>query len=53
MRVLSEYINNDFKPFLSGETVADIQDFFADSTYSHFPVLEDGVYLGCISAVDA
>lgn len=53
MRVLSEYINNDFKPFSSRETLADIQDFFADSTYSHFPVLEDGVYLGCISAVDA
>jgi Mg/Co/Ni transporter MgtE len=53
MRELSEYINNDFKPFSSRETVADIQDFFADSTYSHFPVLDDGVYLGCISAVDA
>ena len=53
MRELSEYINNDFKPFSSGVTVADIQDFFADSTYSHFPVLDEGVYLGCISAVDA
>nr|WP_294774606.1 CBS domain-containing protein [uncultured Flavobacterium sp.] len=53
MRELSEYINNDFKPFSSGETVADIQDFFADTTYSHFPVIDDGVYLGCISAVDA
>jgi hypothetical protein len=53
MRVLSEYINNDFKPFLSGETVAEIQDFFAESTFSHFPVLEDGIYQGCISSVDA
>ena len=53
MRELSEYINNDFKPFSGRETVADIQDFFADSTYSHFPVLDNGVYLGCISAVDA
>ncbi|NNT71826.1 CBS domain-containing protein [Flavobacterium sp. IMCC34852] len=53
MRELSEYINNDFKPFSSRETVADIQDFFAESTYSHFPVLDNGVYLGCISAVDA
>jgi Mg/Co/Ni transporter MgtE len=53
MRVLSEYVNNDFKPFSSQETVAEIQDFFAESTYSHFPILDNGVYMGCISAVDA
>lgn len=53
MRELSEYINNDFKPFSSTEVVGVIQDFFADSTFSHFPVLDNGVYLGCISAVDA
>ncbi|MGL2966671.1 CBS domain-containing protein [Flavobacterium sp. XGLA_31] len=52
MRQLSEYINNDFKPFSSTESVADVQDFFADNTYSHFPVMDNGVYLGCISAVD-
>jgi len=53
MRHLSEYINNDFKPFSSSETVAEIQDFFADITYSHFPIMDNGIYLGCISAVDA
>lgn len=53
MRELSEYINNDFKPFPGNETVAAIQDFFADSTYSHFPVIDNEIYLGCISAVDA
>jgi Mg/Co/Ni transporter MgtE len=53
MRLLSDYINNDFKPFSSTETVAEIQDFFAENTYSHFPVLENGVYMGCISSVDA
>jgi Mg/Co/Ni transporter MgtE len=53
MRELSEYINNDFKPFSSQDTVAAIQDFFADSTFSHFPVLDQGVYLGSISSVDA
>ena len=52
MRQLSEYINNDFKPFPAAESVAEIQDFFGDSTYSHFPVMDNGVYLGCISAVD-
>jgi Mg/Co/Ni transporter MgtE len=53
MRHLSEYINNDFKPFPCTETVAEIQNFFAESTYSHFPILDNGVYMGCISAVDA
>ncbi len=53
MRHLSEYINNDFKPFSSTETVAEIQGFFAENLYSHFPVLDNGVYLGCIAAVDA
>ena len=52
MRQLSEYINNDFKPFSSTESVTEIQDFFAENTHSHFPILDNGIYLGCISAVD-
>ena len=53
MRQLSEYINNDFKPFPTEETVAEIQDFFADVTYSHFAIVENDTYIGCIAAVDA
>jgi CBS domain-containing protein len=53
MRLLSDYINNDFKPFSLLETVADVQDFFVDNSYSHFPLLDNGVYLGCISSVDS
>ena len=53
MRQLSEYINNDFKPFSSTESVAVIQDFFAENTYSHFPVMDNDIYIGSISAVDA
>jgi Mg/Co/Ni transporter MgtE len=52
MRQLSEYINNDFKPFSINESVTEIQDFFADINYSHFPVMDSEVYIGCISAVD-
>ena len=52
MRQLSEYINNDFKPFSSAESIAVVHDFFAENTYSHFPILDNGVYLGSISAVD-
>lgn len=53
MKQLSEYINNDFKPFSSNDTVAAIQDFFADLTFSHFSVLDEGIYIGSIAAVDA
>jgi CBS domain containing-hemolysin-like protein len=52
MRQLSEYINNDFKPFSNTDTVAEIQDFFVDINYSHFPILDNDVYIGSISAVD-
>lgn len=53
MRQLSEYVNNDFKPFSNTDTVAEIQDFFADVNYSHFPVTENGIYIGSISVNDA
>ncbi len=52
MRQLSEYINNDFKPFSNADTVLEIQDFFIDINYSHFPILDKDVYIGSISAVD-
>jgi Mg/Co/Ni transporter MgtE len=53
MRVLSEYINNDLKPISVNDFLVSVQDFFIDVPYSHFPVLENDVYVGCISAVDA
>jgi Mg/Co/Ni transporter MgtE len=52
MRVLSDYINNDFKPVAYEETVAEVQDFFSEVTFSHFPILENGVYIGCVSSED-
>ena len=52
MRTLSEYINNDFKPIDSNETVEKVQDFFMEIAFSHFPVLENGVFNGCIAAED-
>lgn len=53
MRLLSKYINNDFKPFSTTENVTAIQDFFADVSYSHFPVMDNEIYQGCIAFVDA
>lgn len=53
MRFLSEYINRDFKPFSQTQTIAEIQDFFAEVNYSHFPVMQEGIYIGSLSNVDA
>lgn len=52
MTEINDYINNDFKALNSQETIADVQDFFADVSYSHFSVVEEGVYIGCIAADD-
>ena len=52
MRTLSEYINNDFKPIDSNETIEIVQDFFIEFAFSHFPVLENGVFIGCIASDD-
>lgn len=53
MDTLLDYLNNDIKPLRSRATVAEAQDLFNDLTYSHFPVTEDNVYIGCISKEDA
>ena len=52
MNTLSDYINQDFKPFDSSETVAFAQDFFTDINFTHFPIIENGVFIGNISAED-
>ena len=52
MRTLSEYINNDFKPIDSNESIEIVQDFFIEVAFSHFPVLENGVFIGCIASDD-
>lgn len=36
----------------SEETILAAQDFFMDVSFSHFPVLEDGIYIGSIVAED-
>ena len=52
MTPLSEYINNDFKAIESSENIANVQDFFAEINFSHFPIIEDSVYIGSIAADD-
>lgn len=52
MTEITNYITNDFRAIDSQETIAAVQDFFADVDFSHFPVLEEGIFIGSISADD-
>jgi predicted transcriptional regulator len=52
MTEITEYITNDFKAIDSQDTIADVQDFFNDLHFSHFAVIEEGVYIGSIAADD-
>ncbi|CAM3797701.1 CBS domain-containing protein [Flavobacterium cucumis] len=49
MNNLISYINNEIKPLKHTDTIADAQDLFTDFPYTHFPVTEEGVYVGCVS----
>lgn len=50
---LGQYIINDIKPLLVTDRIGDLQMLFNQLTYSHIPVSQDGVYIGCISETDA
>lgn len=50
---LQNYIINDIKPLNINDTIGDVQMIFNQLTYSHIPVEDNGVYLGCISETDA
>jgi predicted transcriptional regulator len=46
MTEITEYITNDVKAIDSFDSIAAVQNFFSDLHFSHFPVLEEGVYIG-------
>lgn len=47
------YIINDLKPFDSNDTLRQVKNAFNQLTFSHIPVSEEGVFIGCISETDA
>jgi len=49
---LQDFIINDIKPLGIADKVSDLQLLFNQLTYSHIPILDNGVYLGCISETD-
>lgn len=49
---LKEYIINDIKPLNLNEPISELKLLFNELTYSHCPIENNGVYLGCISETD-
>jgi CBS domain-containing protein len=47
-----DFINKSIKPLHVTDTIADAQDLFAEYPFSHFPVLEDDIYIGSAGAED-
>ena len=52
MTEITDYINNDIKAIAIDESIETVQDFFAELSFSHFPGLEDGTYLGSMALYD-
>lgn len=50
---LQDYIINDIKPLNIEDSIGDLQLLFNQLTYSHIPIIKDGIYLGCIPETDA
>lgn len=50
--LLREYIINDIKPLNINDKVSDLKMMFNELTYSHLPIENNKVYLGCISETD-
>jgi Mg/Co/Ni transporter MgtE len=52
MTEITNYITNDFKAIDSQQTIVAAQDFLIDLSFSHFPIVEEGIYIGSIAADD-
>ncbi|CAM3809703.1 acetoin utilization protein acuB [Flavobacterium branchiophilum NBRC 15030 = ATCC 35035] len=52
MTTLQALIQNDLKPLKVQDTLATVQDFFQEVSFSHFPVLDERVFIGSIAADD-
>ncbi|OCB74391.1 CBS domain-containing protein [Flavobacterium crassostreae] len=49
---ITNYITTDFKAIDSQEYVGVVKDFFNEINSSHFPVMDQGVFIGNLSAED-
>ncbi|WP_416439869.1 CBS domain-containing protein [Leeuwenhoekiella sp. A16] len=49
---IQDYIINDIEPLAESETLGMAQDLFSQTTYSHVPVMQDDIFLGCLAEND-
>ena len=52
MDKITDFINNQYKPLQVNDFIADATHLFLDVPYSHFPILEQNVFLGSIAKED-
>jgi CBS domain-containing protein len=52
MTEITEYITNDFRAIDSQDSISTVQAFFDGSHFSHFPIIEEGIYIGSIGGED-
>lgn len=52
MENLEELVIKNIKPLNSKDKIVAAQDLFLELSYSHFPVIEDSTYIGCITKED-
>jgi Mg/Co/Ni transporter MgtE len=52
MTDIKNYITNDYKAILSQETIGSVKDFFDELNFSHFPIVEEEIFIGSIAADD-
>ena len=52
MTDIKNYVTNDFQPIDGHETIAVVQGFIGDLNFSHFPVIEQEIFIGSIAADD-
>lgn len=49
---IADFVNNSIKALNTTDRIDVAQDLFAEYPFSHFPVLEEGTYIGCAGAED-
>lgn len=49
---IDKYIHFRLRPFEVSDKIVDVQAFFLDHGFSHFPVVQEGIYIGSVSDDD-
>lgn len=50
---LQDFVINDIEPLGLTDKVSDLKMLFNQLTYSHIPIVKNGIYMGCLSETDA